>query len=88
MKNIRATCRSVDGDVFGPSGFVIDSVYEMLRTFTPLESTSSGHEDKITSAQQPQPASHDYMYMLQWICEIRDFVKSLVNSFNDWNFVY
>jgi len=47
----------VEGDVFGPSGLVSVKVYEMLRTLTPLESTSSGHEDKITSAQQPQ---HSY----------------------------
>ena len=52
-KDIGLTWRSVEGDVFGPSGLVNVRVYEMLRTFTPLESVSSGHDDSITSAQQP-----------------------------------
>jgi len=46
----RQTCRSVEGDVFGPSGLVSVRVYEILRTFTPEESVSSGHKDKVTSA--------------------------------------
>jgi len=50
--NTGQTCRSVEGDVFGPSGLVNVRVYEMLRTFTPLDSVSSGHEDKITSVGQ------------------------------------